>query len=81
LRLFLKLRDILYIMNFKIDTEYIELYQLLKVTGLCMSGGEAKFAITQEKVQVNGAVETRKKNKIRTGDQVKFSGETITVTD
>ena len=64
---------------FVLTTEYIELYKLLKVTGLCESGGMAKHAISQSEVKVDGQVETRKACKIRRGQQVEFGGETILV--
>ncbi len=66
-------------MNYELETEYIELHQLLKVTGMFMSGGEAKFAIGQGLVKVNGAIETRKKNKIRPTDTVEVNGKKILV--
>jgi len=68
-------------MNYKLEADYIELHQLLKVTGIFMSGGEAKFAISQNRVKVNGSVETRKKNKIRVNDMIEVKGEKITVTN
>ena len=59
--------------------DYIELHSLLKVTGLCESGGVAKLLISDGLVQVDGAVETRKRCKIRTGQIVNFDGQQITV--
>ena len=66
--------------QFELDGhEYIELHSLLKVTGLCESGGVAKLLISDGLVQVDGAVETRKRCKIRTGQIVNFDGQQITV--
>jgi len=59
--------------------EFIELNNLLKVTGLCSSGGLAKRLIEEGEVQVDGQVETRKRCKIRAGQLVEFSGEQIAV--
>lgn len=59
--------------------EYIELNNLLKVTGQCGSGGIAKMLIADGLVKVNGVVETRKRCKIRGGQVVEFQGETIEV--
>jgi ribosome-associated protein len=59
--------------------DYIELNNLLKVTGLCESGGQAKQLIADGQVQVDGAVETRKRCKIRAGQRVVFAGEMIEV--
>ena len=44
--------------SFTLTTEFIELFKLLKVTGLCESGGMAKHAISQSEVKVDGQVET-----------------------
>ncbi len=63
--------------NFKIRGEFIELYKLLKVMNLCASGGEAKHAISEGHVRIDGKTETRKACKIRAGQKVEFSGETI----
>ena len=59
--------------------DHIELHDLLKVTGACSTGGEAKIAIAEGMVTVDGAVETRKRCKIRKGQQVVFQGKTIVV--
>ena len=57
----------------------IELYKLLKLANLAGSGGEAKMLIADGIVQVNGAVETRKRKKIVAGDIVEMEGEKIQV--
>jgi len=59
--------------------DYIELHSLLKVTGLCESGGVAKLLIADGLVRVDGAVETRKRCKIRAGQTVDFDDRQITV--
>ncbi len=59
--------------------EYIELHSLLKVTGLCESGGVAKLLIGDGLVKVDGFVEVRKRCKIRGGQTVALHGEQITV--
>ena len=64
---------------FKLTTEYIELYKLLKLTGLTENGGAAKFAISEGRVLVNGAPETRKAFKVRSGHSIKFESQEITV--
>jgi ribosome-associated protein len=58
---------------------HIELHQLLKVTGLCGSGGMAKNIIGAGEVLVDGGVETRKRCKIGPGQQVTFAATTISV--
>lgn len=57
--------------------DFIELNNLLKVTGLCDSGGTAKYLIATGQVQVDGVVETRKRCKIRAGQVVQLADEVI----
>jgi len=59
--------------------EFIELNNLLKVTGLCESGGRAKQLIADGFVKVDGQIELRKRCKIRTGQLVEFEGEQVQV--
>jgi ribosome-associated protein len=59
--------------------EYIELNDLLKVTGLCESGGMAKIAISEGRVTVDGRPELRRRCKIRAGRVVGFEGRAIAV--
>ncbi len=60
---------------------FIELNNLLKVVGLCESGGRANSVISSGEVLVDGAIEQRKRCKIRQGQLVEYAGEKITVTD
>ena len=48
----------------KIDTEFIKLDQLLKLSNQVSTGGEAKVCILSEEVKVNGEIETRRGKKI-----------------
>lgn len=66
--------------SFETKKEPIELYKILKFEGLAASGGEAKTAIAEGQVRVNGELETRKRKQIVAGDRVEFAGETIVVT-
>ncbi len=50
--------------RFEISGEYIELVKLLKVTGVCGTGGEAKIAIEEGMVAVDGVIELRKRRKL-----------------
>jgi len=59
--------------------EFIELHNLLKVTGLCASGGEAKGVIAEGLVRVDGTVELRKRCKIHTGQRVEYGTVTLEV--
>lgn len=56
-----------------------ELYKILKFENLVQSGGEAKYVIAQGRVRVNGAIETRKRKKIVSGDVVEFEGQAYRV--
>ncbi len=59
----------------KISREPVELYKILKFEGIVTSGGEAKSAIGEGQVLVNGLVETRKRKKMLSGDTVEYLGE------
>lgn len=66
--------------DFKLENaEFIALCDLLKAADLVESGGVAKHLIAEGKVQVDGAVELRKRCKIRSGQTVLFDGKTIKV--
>ncbi len=64
---------------FELKTDFIELYKLLKITGLCESGAEAKYAVSAGTVKVDGQKETRKGNKIKAGQKVEYQNMTIEV--
>lgn len=63
----------------ELETEFVELYKILKFEGISESGGAAKQTIADGLVSVNGAVETRKRKKISAGDQIEVEGQTIDV--
>ncbi|MGE8233109.1 MAG: RNA-binding S4 domain-containing protein [Stenotrophomonas sp.] len=65
--------------DFELDRDYVELKQLLKLTDLVSSGGEAKVIIGQGQVSVDGVVELRKACKIRGGQQVELGDVRINV--
>lgn len=56
--------------DFTLDGEYVELNQLLKLAGLCDSGGAGKTIVASGAVSVDGQVELRKTCKIRAGQVV-----------
>ncbi len=67
-------------MEFKLDgQQYIELNALLKTLGLVESGGHAKVVIDSGEVKVNGAIETRKRKKLRDGEKVEYKGKTVVI--
>lgn len=51
-----------------INREPVELYKVLKFEGLVASGGEAKMAVAEGLVSVNGQLETQKRKKLVAGD-------------
>jgi ribosome-associated protein len=61
--------------EFSLRTPYIDLLQLLKATGLCATGGEAKWAVDEGRVVVNGEPESRRRRKLVAGDQVVVDGQ------
>ncbi|MDH5632053.1 MAG: RNA-binding S4 domain-containing protein [Gammaproteobacteria bacterium] len=61
------------------DHEFIELNKLLKITGLCESGGEANHAIVDGEVTVDGRLERRKRCKIRSGQTVECRGQAVRI--
>lgn len=66
--------------QFNLDgSEYIELKNLLKVSGLCSNGAEAKAAISGGQVKVDGKIETRKACKIKLGQVVNYRSQTVEV--
>jgi ribosome-associated protein len=67
-------------MEFKLEgEEFILLQALLKASGLCETGGDAKIAIGEGHVKVDNEVETRRGKKIRDGQVVSFGGKKIKV--
>lgn len=63
----------------RIREEPIQLYKILKLEGLVSNGGEAKAAVAEGRVTVNGEVETRKRRQIVSGDIVEFMGEKLRI--
>ena len=55
--------------------EHVELNQLLKLVGLCDSGGAGKAIVASGAVAVDGALELRKTCKIRPGQRVVVDGD------
>ena len=63
----------------EINREPVELYKILKFEGLVGTGGEAKIVIDEGMVKVNGQVELRRRNKIKSGDVIEFNGEQFNI--
>lgn len=60
--------------------DYIKLGQALKAAGLVESGVDAKFAIQDGYVKVNGQKEVQRGKKLYNGDIVEFDGNQIKIT-
>ncbi|WP_313892697.1 S4 domain-containing protein YaaA [Psychrobacillus sp.] len=58
----------------RIDTEFITLGQLLKMTDAIDSGGMAKWFLSEHLVYVNGEVDQRRGRKLRDKDIVNIPG-------
>ena len=65
--------------DFKLRDEFIRLGQLLKAAGFADSGVEAKLAIQDGLVKVNGETEYQRGKKLHDQDVVQFEGNEIRV--
>ena len=63
----------------KIDSEFIRLQDLLKLSGVCSTGGMAKVVIQNGEVLVNDEVCTMRGKKMRSGDFAQFDDIKIIV--
>lgn len=63
----------------KIKTEFIKLDSALKYAGLTFTGGEAKNAVQNGDIKVNGEVCTVRGKKLRDGDKIEAFGEEIII--
>lgn len=58
----------------EITTEYIKADAFLKFTGLCATGGQAKWMIEEGQVTINGEICTQRGKKLHKGDEVAVAG-------
>ena len=65
--------------QFQLQHEFVELNQLLKLAGLCDSGGAGKALVASGEVCVDGTQELRKTAKIRAGQRVRMGDVEIQV--
>ena len=65
--------------EFQLQHAFIELNQLLKLVGLCDSGGAGKALVATGEVCVDGTQELRKTAKIRAGQRVRLGDVEIQV--
>jgi ribosome-associated protein len=66
----LHIEDNMQQVSFELNGEFVELNQLLKLVGLCDSGGAGKVLVASGVVKVDGKKELRKTAKIRAGQLV-----------
>lgn len=66
-------------LEFELDRDYVELNQLLKLSGLCDSGGQGKQIVASGAVYVDGQQELRKTCKIHAGQIVQLDDVEIRV--
>lgn len=66
-------------LHFGLEGDYVELNQLLKLVGLCGSGGIGKQIVASGAVRVDGRQELRKTAKIRSGQDVQVGDAVIQV--
>ena len=66
-------------MTFELNDDYIELFKLLKVTGVAESGAQAKMLIDERNVKRNGEIELRKRAKIVAGEKIEVGEDVIEV--
>jgi len=66
-------------LEFQLRGEFIELCNLLKLTGVADSGGAGKALVAEGVVSVDGQVELRKTAKIRAGQVVELGDIEIRV--
>ncbi len=58
----------------RIKDEYIKLEQAMKLSGACSMGSDAKYAIREGLVLVNGAPVLQRGKKLRRGDVFSYEG-------
>jgi ribosome-associated protein len=66
-------------LTFQLDRDHVELNQLLKLVGLCDSGGAGKVLVASGQVHVDGQQELRKTCKIHAGQTVSLGDVEIHV--
>ena len=66
-------------LEIKIRDEFIKLGQALKLAGVVEDGVEAKYAIQDGLVQVNGEVDERRGRKVYAGDVITYENQEIKV--
>ncbi len=63
------------IQKIKIRDEYVTLGQFLKLADLISSGGEARFFLKENPVEINGEEDQRRGRKLYEKDVIRINGE------
>ncbi len=66
-------------MDIKIKEEYIKLDSALKLAGVVSTGGQAKLAVLNGEVKVNGEVCLQRGKKLKDNDSAEYNGVEFTV--
>ena len=64
---------------YRIKDEFIKLGQALKAAGMVDSGVDAKYAVLDGLVKVNGVTETQRGKQLVAGDIVEYDGRTLKI--
>ncbi len=67
------------IQTFRIKDDHIKLGQALKAAGFAESGVDAKYAVQDGLVKVNGSVELQRGKKLFPGDTVEYQGRILKI--
>ena len=65
--------------TFTLKGEYIQLIQLLKVMNWVEHGAMAQLVVEEGLVKYNGAIDFRKRLKVRIGDLIEFDGNKVQI--
>lgn len=67
------------VQSLQIRDDHIKLGQAMKAAGMVESGVDAKYAILDGFVRVNGKVELQRGKKLFPGDVVEYQGDTLKI--
>lgn len=70
---------ILAMQKFVLEGEFIHMIQLLKALNWVEHGAMAQYVVEEGMVTYNGAVDYRKRLKVRRGDKVEFDGQMVEI--
>ena len=65
--------------TYRIKDDFIKLGQALKAAGFAQSGVDAKYAVMDGLVKVNGEVCVQRGKKLVPGDVVEYRGQTLKI--